>query len=286
VVLRILDRSSISVTLDSLGFPTDTLEAFDHLINRPYGMILVTGPTGSGKTTTLYGALDKINSPDKKIITIEDPVEYQLRGVNQIHVKPQIGLTFASGLRSIVRQDPDVIMVGEIRDYETAEIAVQAALTGHLVFSTLHTNDAAGAVSRLLEMGVEDYLLASSLLGVMAQRLVRNLCRHCRRPVEMAVPSHANGHTNGDSSIPKAVYEAKGCDECAMTGYRGRNGIFELLMVNEGVRQLILKRSSADLIKNYAVSQQGMRTLREDGWRKVREGSTSVSEVLRVTQDE
>lgn len=287
VVLRILDRSSISVTLDSLGFPTDTLEAFDKLINRPYGMILVTGPTGSGKTTTLYGALDKINSPDKKIITIEDPVEYQLRGVNQIHVKPQIGLTFASGLRSIVRQDPDVIMVGEIRDYETAEIAVQAALTGHLVFSTLHTNDAAGAVSRLLEMGVEDYLLASSLLGVMAQRLVRNLCHHCRRPVEMAVPSRSDGgHTNGNGDIPTAVYEAKGCDECAMTGYRGRNGIFELLMVNEGVRQLILKRSSADLVKNYAVSQQSMRTLREDGWRKVREGSTSVAEVLRVTQDE
>jgi len=284
VVLRILDRSSISVTLDSLGFPSDTLASFDTLINRPYGMILVTGPTGSGKTTTLYGALDKINSPDKKIITIEDPVEYQLRGVNQIHVKPQIGLTFASGLRSIVRQDPDVIMVGEIRDYETAEIAVQAALTGHLVFSTLHTNDASGAVSRLLEMGVEDYLLASSLLGVMAQRLVRNLCQHCRRPVEMAVPSHTNGHTNGDT--PMAVYESKGCDECAMTGYRGRNGIFELLMVNEGVRQLILKRSSADVIKHYAVSQQGMRTLREDGWRKVREGSTSVSEVLRVTQDE
>lgn len=286
VVLRILDRSSISVTLDSLGFPTDTLGTFDTLINRPYGMILVTGPTGSGKTTTLYGALDKINSPDKKIITIEDPVEYQLRGVNQIHVKPQIGLTFASGLRSIVRQDPDVIMVGEIRDYETAEIAVQAALTGHLVFSTLHTNDAAGAVSRLLEMGVEDYLLASSLLGVMAQRLVRNLCRHCRRPVEMAVPSQRNGHANGGSDTPTAVYEATGCDECASTGYRGRNGIFELLMVNEGVRQLILKRSSADAIKNLAVTQNHMRTLREDGWRKVREGATSVAEVLRVTQDE
>ncbi|HXG18684.1 MAG TPA: type II secretion system ATPase GspE [Methylomirabilota bacterium] len=287
VVLRILDRSSISVSLDSLGFPSDTLGSFEKLINRPYGMILVTGPTGSGKTTTLYGALDKINSPDKKIITIEDPVEYQLRGVNQIHVKPQIGLSFASGLRSIVRQDPDVIMVGEIRDYETAEIAVQAALTGHLVFSTLHTNDAAGAVSRLLEMGVEDYLLASSLLGVMAQRLVRNLCRQCRRPVEMIIPSQSNGaHPNGDSGSPAAVYEAKGCDECAMTGYRGRSGIFELLMVNEGVRQLILKRSSADLIKNYAVSQQGMRTLREDGWRKVKEGTTSVAEVLRVTQDE
>jgi general secretion pathway protein E len=283
VVMRILDRSSISVTLDSLGFPVDTLESFDQLINRPYGMILVTGPTGSGKTTTLYGALDKINSPDKKIITIEDPVEYQLRGVNQIHVKPQIGLTFANGLRSIVRQDPDVIMVGEIRDYETAEIAVQAALTGHLVFSTLHTNDAAGAVSRLLEMGVEDYLLASSLLGIMAQRLVRTLCKHCRRPVEVGVLSARNGKaTNG---LGGAAYEAQGCDECAMTGYRGRNGIFELLSVHEGVRQLILKRSSADIIKSFAVSQ-GMRTLREDGWRKVGEGTTSVAEVLRVTLDE
>jgi general secretion pathway protein E len=286
VVMRILDRSSISVTLDSLGFPEDTLNSFDQLINRPYGMILVTGPTGSGKTTTLYGALDKINSPDKKIITIEDPVEYQLRGVNQIHVKPQIGLTFANGLRSIVRQDPDVIMVGEIRDYETAEIAVQAALTGHLVFSTLHTNDAAGAISRLLEMGVEDYLLASSLLGIMAQRLVRTLCLHCRRPVEVGVPIESNGKKiNGKGEVPTAAYEAHGCDECAMTGYRGRNGIFELLLMSEGVRQLILKRSSADVIKNFAVSQ-GMRTLREDGWRKVREGTTTVSEVLRVTQDE
>jgi general secretion pathway protein E len=286
VVLRILDRSSIVVNLESLGFPTDTMDAFYQQINRPYGMILVTGPTGSGKTTTLYGALDKINSPDKKIITIEDPVEYQLMGVNQIHVKPQIGLTFANGLRSIVRQDPDVIMVGEIRDYETAEIAVQAALTGHLVFSTLHTNDAAGAVSRLLEMGVEDYLLASSLLAVMAQRLVRTLCQHCRRPVEGGVKLTGNGTaTNGAEMIPTAVYEAAGCEECAMTGYYGRNGIFELLLMNEGVRQLILKRSSADIIKNFAVSQ-GMRTLREDGWRKVREGTTTVSEVLRVTQDE
>jgi type II secretory ATPase GspE/PulE/Tfp pilus assembly ATPase PilB-like protein len=286
VVMRILDRSSISVTLDFLGFPTDTLDSFGKLINRPYGMILVTGPTGSGKTTTLYGALDKINSPDKKIITIEDPVEYQLHGVNQIHVKPQIGLTFANGLRSIVRQDPDVIMVGEIRDYETAEIAVQAALTGHLVFSTLHTNDAAGAVSRLLEMGVEDYLLASSLLGIMAQRLVRTLCRHCRRPAEVGLLPEGNGKTKNDvGGIPTAAYEAQGCDECAMTGYHGRNGIFELLPVNEGVRQLILKRSSADIIKNFAVSQ-GMRTLREDGWRKVGEGTTAVAEVLRVTLDE
>src|SRR2546430_2229817 len=266
VVLRILDRSSIVVNLDALGFPEDTLGQFNRLITKPYGMILVTGPTGSGKTTTLYGALDKINSPDKKIITIEDPVEYQLFGVNQIHVKSQIGLTFANGLRSIVRQDPDVIMVGEIRDFETAEIAIQAALTGHLVFSTLHTNDAAGAVSRLLEMGVEDYLLASSLLGVLAQRLVRKACEKCRRPAEI---TPAVQRELGGDGAPVQVYEGTGCEDCAHTGYRGRSGIFELLQVNEVIRPLILKRSSADIIKDAGV-QQGMRTLREDGWLKVR----------------
>jgi general secretion pathway protein E len=283
VVLRLLDRSSIVVRLDTLGFPADTLVQFEKLINKPYGMILVTGPTGSGKTTTLYGALDKINSPDKKIITIEDPVEYQLFGVNQIHVKSQIGLTFANGLRSIVRQDPDVIMVGEIRDYETAEIAIQAALTGHLVFSTLHTNDAAGAVSRLLEMGVEDYLLASSLLGVLAQRLVRRVCSKCRRPVEIS--PEAMGMVSAGSGEPATVYEGQGCDECAQTGYRGRCGIYELLLVNESIKQLVLKRSSADVIRD-AAAKQGMRTLREDGWRTVRKGVTSVAEVVRVTQEE
>ncbi len=286
VVLRILDRSSIDVSLESLGFPEDTLSAFENLIFQPYGMILVTGPTGSGKTTTLYGALDKINSPEKKIITIEDPVEYQLNGVNQIHVKSQIGLTFSAGLRSIVRQDPDVIMIGEIRDYETAEIAIQSALTGHLVFSTLHTNDAAGAVSRLLEMGVEDYLLASSLLGVMAQRLVRHLCLACRRLVgEDASSPHLELPTNGHAPETVLSYEAGECEACAMTGYRGRKGIFELLPVDEGLRQLILKRSSADVLKEYAVGN-GMRTLRDDGWRKVRAGITTVAEVMRVTQDE
>jgi len=282
VVLRILDRSSIVVTLGSLGFPEDTLAQFDRLITKPYGMILVTGPTGSGKTTTLYGALDKINSPDKKLITIEDPVEYQLFGVNQIHVKPQIGLTFANGLRSIVRQDPDVIMVGEIRDAETAEIAIQAALTGHLVFSTLHTNDAAGAVSRLLEMGVEDYLLASSLLGVLAQRLVRKVCEKCRRSAE--ITPTVQRELGGDGT-PVQVYEGTGCEDCAQTGYRGRSGIFELLLVNDVIRPLILKRSSADMIKDAGV-QQGMRTLREDGWQKVRTGVTTVAEVVRVTQEE
>lgn len=286
VVLRILDRSSIDVSLESLGFPEDTLSAFENLIFQPYGMILVTGPTGSGKTTTLYGALDKINSPEKKIITIEDPVEYQLNGVNQIHVKSQIGLTFSAGLRSIVRQDPDVIMIGEIRDYETAEIAIQSALTGHLVFSTLHTNDAAGAVSRLLEMGVEDYLLASSLLGVMAQRLVRQLCPACRHPVDGrdSLP-HLELPANGHAPEPVISYEAGECEECAMTGYRGRKGIFELMLVDEGLRQLILKRSSADVLKEYGVGN-GMRTLRDDGWHKVCAGITTVSEVMRATQDE
>ena len=279
VVLRILDRSSIVVNLDVLGFAEDTLANFSQLITKPYGMVLVTGPTGSGKTTTLYGALDKINSPDKKIITIEEPVEYQLFGVIQIHVKPQIGLTFANGLRSIVRQDPDVIMVGEIRDAETAEIAIQAALTGHLVFSTLHTNDAAGAVSRLLEMGVEDYLLASSLLGVLAQRLVRRVCLKCRRPVTLAAGVAHEVGASGD------VFEGAGCEDCSRTGYRGRAGIYELLVMSDAVRQLILKRSSADVVRDAAVSG-GMRTLREDGWRQVRNGLTTVAEVVRVTQEE
>jgi general secretion pathway protein E len=283
VVLRILDRSSIVVNLESLGFPEDTLREFNTLIHRPYGMILVTGPTGSGKTTTLYGALDKINRPDKKIITIEDPVEYQLSGVNQIHVKPSIGLTFASGLRSIVRQDPDVIMVGEIRDAETAEIAIQAALTGHLVFSTLHTNDAAGAVSRLLEMGVESYLLASALLGVLAQRLVRRVCARCARPAELGIEVlREMGGGNGEDVH---AVEGTGCEECAQTGYRGRSGVYELLPVTDTVKGLILERASSGLIKDAAV-KQAMRTLRDDGWRTVRTGVTTVAEVVRVTQEE
>jgi general secretion pathway protein E len=283
VVLRILDRSSISVKLETLGFPEDTLKEFAQVIERPYGMILVTGPTGSGKTTTLYGALDKINSPDKKIITIEDPVEYQLFGVNQIHVKPAIGLTFAAGLRSIVRQDPDVIMVGEIRDPETAEIAIQSALTGHLVFSTLHTNDASGAVARLLEMGVESYLLASSLLGVLAQRLVRRVCRKCMQPAEM--PAELWREIGGREGDTMRAVVGPGCEECASTGYRGRAGIYEFLPVTDQIKGHILERASAGVIKEAAI-QQGMRTLRDDGWRSVRNGTTTVAEVVRVTQEE
>lgn len=278
VVMRILDRSSIVVDLGALGMRADTLDRFSKLIAQPHGLLLVTGPTGSGKTTTLYGALDKINSPDRKIVTIEDPVEYQLAGVNQIHVKSQIGLTFASGLRSIVRQDPDIIMVGEIRDAETAEVAIQAALTGHLVFSTLHTNDAAGAVSRLLDMGVEDYLLASSLLGVLAQRLVRTLCGQCAREA-----------TDGADMLPDTgggkALEAVGCADCADTGYRGRSGVYELLTIDDDLRNLIIGRAPADRIKTMATSK-GMRSLRDDGWAKVAEGVTTVREVLRVSQEE
>jgi general secretion pathway protein E len=281
VVIRLLERSQIFTDLGSLGFPADILEAFSAMIAKPHGMILVTGPTGSGKTTTLYGALEKINDPGKKIITIEDPVEYQLRGVNQIQVKPQIGLTFANGLRSIVRQDPDVIMVGEIRDFETAEISVQAALTGHLVFSTLHTNDAAGAISRLLEMGVQDYLLASSLLGVLAQRLVRRLCSGCRKRVRFK-GSRLEGF---DGAPPKTLWEARGCDSCSGTGYLGRIGIFELLPATADICKLIVQRTDAASIRSLA-GAQGMRLLRQDGWQKVRDGITTLAEVLRVTREE
>ncbi|MGB7949860.1 MAG: type II secretion system ATPase GspE [Candidatus Binatia bacterium] len=286
VVIRLLERAQIFTQMDSMGFPNTILQQFNEMISKPHGMILVTGPTGSGKTTTLYGALQKINDPGKKIITIEDPVEYQLGGVNQIQVKPQIGLSFANGLRSIVRQDPDVIMVGEIRDAETAEIGVQAALTGHLVFSTLHTNDAAGAISRLLEMGVQDYLLSSSLLGVLAQRLVRRLCVSCRKQVPY------NGFNGNESAStlqsvenPENVWDAVGCDRCSGTGYLGRVGIFELLPVTSEICKVIVQRADAGMIRSVAV-RQGMRLLRDDGWDKVRQGVTTVAEVLRVTREE
>jgi general secretion pathway protein E len=286
VVIRLLERGQIFTQLDTMGFPPVPLARFNEMILKPHGMILVTGPTGSGKTTTLYGALQKINDPGKKIITIEDPVEYQLGGVNQIHVKPQIGLTFANGLRSIVRQDPDVIMVGEIRDAETAEIAVQAALTGHLVFSTLHTNDAAGAISRLLEMGVQDYLLSSSLLGVLAQRLVRRLCPSCRKEVPFAglegMPAELE-FQNGNAF--STVWEAVGCAACSGTGYLGRVGIFELLPVTSEICKVIVQRADAGVIRNLAI-QQGMRLLRDDGWDKVSQGVTTLAEVLRVTREE
>ena len=283
VVMRILDSASLVLSLEKLGFSPGILRQFESLVRRPYGIILVTGPTGSGKTTTLYAALDKINSPDKKIITIEDPVEYNLRGINQIQVKPAIGLTFANGLRSIVRQDPDIIMIGEIRDPETAEIAIQSALTGHLVFSTIHTNDAAGGITRLLDMGMENYLLASSIMGILAQRLVRVNCQSCKMG-EQTSPELLQ-EAGLPATEPFVAYEGAGCKACDQTGYRGRIGIFELLPVDEDIRVPILEKTSSNIIKQQAVSK-GMVTLRADGLEKVRAGLTSIAEVLRVTQDE
>lgn len=282
VVMRILHKEGIVVDLDLLGFPPKTLHAFNSLIKKPNGIILVTGPTGSGKTTTLYGALDKINSPDKKIITVEDPVEYQLKGVNQIQVKPQIGLNFANTLRHIVRQDPDVIMIGEIRDLETAEIAIQSALTGHLVFSTLHTNDAPTAITRLLDMGVENFLLSSTIRGILAQRLVRVICPSCKE-IDTSIADREELTILGiNSNMPH--YRGKGCEKCAFTGYYGRNGIFELLVVNEDIRKLILKAADSNQIRE-AAKQLGMRTLFEDGTEKIKSGMTTLSELLRVTQE-
>jgi general secretion pathway protein E len=283
IVIRILDRTNLNVDLEKMGFPKKELEQFQKLIKKPYGKLLVTGPTGSGKTTTLYGALQNINTPDKKIITIEDPVEYQIRGINQIHVKPKIGLDFASGLRSIVRQDPDVIMVGEIRDTKTADVAIQAALTGHLVFSTVHTNDAAGAITRLLDMGVENYLISSALIGVLAQRLVRVICKNCKEPTKVASALIDELGTCGHEDIK--AFHGKGCKVCSQTGYRGRAGIYELLVVDDSIRQLILAKSTAQKIRDFA-RDQGMTTLREDGWKKVAAGITTVEEVLRVTLSE
>jgi general secretion pathway protein E len=283
IVMRLLDRSSVFMPFDKLGFSPQTAAVFDKLINQPNKVLLVTGPTGSGKTTTLYAALDKINAPEKKIITIEDPVEYQLKGINQIAVRPKIGLTFAGGLRHIVRQDPDVIMVGEIRDLETAEIAVHAALTGHLVFSTLHTNDAPGAITRLQDMGVEPYLIASVLSGVLAQRLVRRICQSCRvadapDPADLLAIGVSDGHGVD-------LFRGGGCEACRKTGYKGRVGIYELFIITEEVRSLILRKASTGEIRRKAVDH-GMVTLREDAWAKARAGFTTVDEILRVTQED
>ncbi len=263
VVMRILDTGTAVIDLPSLGFFPETLHSFNEIIKKPNGILLVTGPTGSGKTTTLYGALDRINAPDKKIITVEDPIEYQIKGVNQIQVKPQIGLDFAGTLRHIVRQDPDVIMVGEIRDLETAGIAIRSSLTGHLVFSTLHTNDAASAIARLLDMGVEAFLLASTIRGILAQRLVRVVCTGCRQP-------------GPDGSV-----RGTGCGMCAYTGYHGRLGIFELLVIDDAIRKLILARADAAQIRD-AARAGGMATLLDDGTRKAGAGVTTLAEVLRV----
>ena len=283
LVMRLLDRSSVFLPFNRLGFSPPVAETYEALIRRPHGILLVTGPTGSGKTTTLYAALDKINSVDKKIITIEDPVEYQLAGVNQIPVRPNIGLTFAAGLRHIVRQDPDVIMVGEIRDLETAEIAIQAALTGHLVLSTLHTNDAPSAIARLQDMGAEPYLVASVLNAVLAQRLVRRVCAACRAPYE---PEARDLLAIGVADATGVeLFRGKGCDECRGTGYRGRVGIYELFVITEDARGLILAKRPSGEIRRHAI-ERGMVTLRDDGWAKARAGITTVEEILRVTQED
>jgi general secretion pathway protein E len=267
-VMRLLDRMQGVLGLSEM------------LLNRANGILLVTGPTGSGKTTTLYAALNRIHDESKNIITVEDPVEYQIKGIGQIHVNTKVGLTFASGLRSILRQDPDVIMVGEIRDTETAEIAVQASLTGHLVLSTLHTNDASSALARLLDMGVEPFLAASSVAGVLAQRLVRVLCTHCK---EAYAPKASE--LEFFPKPPRQLYHAKGCDKCGDTGYQGRTGIFELLAVDNGVRSMVTERKDAVSIKNYAITR-GMRTLRADGIEKAERGVTTLEEILRVTHQD
>lgn len=282
VVIRVLDRSATVLDPELLGFSSKPSLVYNELISRPHGMILVTGPTGSGKTTTLYASLNKINTPEKNIITIEDPVEYELAGINQIQVKPQAGLTFARGLRAIVRQDPDVIMVGEVRDAETAEIAIQSALTGHLVFSTLHTNDAAGAVSRLMEMGIEGFLLNSSLLCILAQRLVRRPCTACAelRKLDEKFASEI-GVSLGDHSRA-VIYSPVGCDECNNTGYRGRIGVYELLRITDKIRGRISEKADSKVIKEAAISE-GMVTLRQDALEKAMVGLTTMEEILRVT---
>lgn len=283
VVLRLLDRSSVLLGLEQLGMCEDTHKIFSRLLELPYGIILVTGPTGSGKTTTLYAALSQINDVERKIITIEDPVEYNLRGINQIQVSRKAGLSFASGLRSILRHDPDIILVGEIRDHETAEIAVQASLTGHLVFSTLHTNDAPGALTRLVDMGIEPYLVASTLEAVVAQRLVRLVCPECD---ETFSPQNRDSLQKEFGDIlPPELHKGTGCEKCQGMGYLGRKGIFEQMTVTEDIRMAIIEGKSHSRIRELAM-KNGMKTLREDGFRYVLQGKTTVEELLRVTKDE
>ncbi|MDP3520550.1 MAG: ATPase, T2SS/T4P/T4SS family [Hydrogenophaga sp.] len=285
VVMRVLDRASVRFSLESMGFASDTLARFNDLLARPHGIVLVTGPTGSGKTTTLYAALSKMDSSVQKIITVEDPVEYQLEGINQIQVHPQIGLSFANALRSILRQDPDIIMIGEMRDGETAQIAVQSALTGHLVLSTLHTNTAAGAVVRMQDMGVESYLITSSVNGVLAQRLVRTLCTHCKTPDQPSDELRRRTGLGRFLAEGQPMYQAVGCAQCRHTGYQGRTGIHELLVLDEPLRRAVIDGKDATILHGLA-AQSGMLSLYEDGLRKVAAGVTSLDELLRVTQDQ
>ena len=282
VVLRILNRASIFLPLEELGFSPPVLAEFTRLIRRPHGMILVTGPTGSGKTTTLYAAISRLDVAGRKVITIEDPVEYELEGINQMQVNPKVNFGFAQGIRTIVRHDPDVILVGEIRDRETAEVAVHAALTGHLVFATLHTNDAAGAFTRLLEMGIEEYLVASTVRGVLAQRLVRRLCPHCRSA--RRITEEERERLEWGLGPTHLVYEGRGCRECRRIGYRGQIGLFEFLVTTPAIEELVMARANSTVLRERAI-REGMVTLRRDGVAKIAAGITSIGEVLRVTQD-
>jgi general secretion pathway protein E len=286
VVMRILDKGGVALDFGKLGFENDALKVFLDVLLQPHGVLLVTGPTGSGKTTTLYTALDRLNQPDVKILTVEDPVEYQMAGINQIQVKPQIDLTFANALRSIVRQDPDVIMIGEIRDLETAQIAVQSALTGHLVLSTVHTNDAPSTVNRLLDMGVEDYLLTSTVIGILAQRLVRKLCEHCKEAY-VALPELVEEmRLRKFSDTPDiTLWHAKGCSQCANTGYTGRICITEIMPMTDGIRSLVMKHANAADLRAEAI-RAGMVTMYEDGLRKAVKGVTTFEEVLRATRED
>lgn len=283
VVMRVLDKDAMKFSLSGVGMEEDTCTKFRELIRLPHGIVLVTGPTGSGKTTTLYSSLAEIRSERNKIITTEDPIEYQLEGINQIQVNHKVGLTFAACLRSILRHDPDVVLVGEIRDFETAENAVQASLTGHMVFSTLHTNDAAGAFMRLSDMGVEPFLISSTVEGIMAQRLVRTLCRHCREPWMPSADEVPPDFPLQDYTARTPIYRATGCRHCRNTGYSGRLGIYELLVTNDEIRQLAAEKRGTAEIRRAAIAA-GMRTLRQDGWLKVSRGVTSIEEVLRVTK--
>ncbi|MEK8018782.1 MAG: ATPase, T2SS/T4P/T4SS family [Candidatus Parabeggiatoa sp.] len=281
IVLRLLDRSDIHVNLEALGMPPNVLTAYSKIIKQPHGIVLVTGPTGSGKTTSLYATLDKINTGQQKTITIEDPVEYQLEGITQIHLNAKIGLNFSAGLRSIVRQDPDIIMVGEIRDRETAEIAIESALTGHLVFSTLHTNDAAGAVTRLQDMGIDTYLISSSVIAIMAQRLVRTICMNCSEDDWL---SEEEADLLGiEFQAYAQIKRGRGCEQCANTGYRGRNGLYELLVISDNIRHVIGGGGDANQIRKQAI-EDGMQTLRQDAMNKFYQGKTTPEEIVRVTR--
>lgn len=292
-VLRLLDKSNLSIGLDKLGFSDEPMRIFEEAIAKPFGMILITGPTGSGKSTTLYSILNKLNTAERNIITVEDPVEYQIPGITQIQVKPEIGLDFASGLRALLRQSPDVIMIGEIRDSETADIAIKASLTGQLVFSTLHTNDAISSITRLIDMGIEPFLIASSLVMLCAQRLCRKICQKCRKPID--IPKEFLERIGfSDSAFSRAAeakektvfYAAEGCKTCNNTGFYGRIAILETILIDDSIREMIVKKTSIDLLKDYAVQKCAMRSLREDVFIKVRDGMTTLDEALRVTSQD